>query len=420
MELRAGYKETEVGGIPEDWGARLLSQELDGLEAGVSVNSIDEQIQAVPHDVFILKTSAVANGSFIPSEIKKVSPRDLRRVRTHARADTIIFSRMNTPDLVGESGYVDRDYPNFFLPDRLWMTRFKRESKVCVKWLSYLLNSQKYKTIVRAAATGTSGSMKNISKGALTSILLPWPDPEEQRTIAAALSDADALIASLDALIDKKRDLKQAAMQQLLTGKARLPGFTSEWETKRLGEIGRALIGLTYRPSDIRSSGTLVLRSSNIQNGALAFDDNVFVEPNAALGSIVEVGDLLVCARNGSRDLIGKSVRLDERARGMAFGAFMAAYRSEFNNFLSFQFQSDLIKRQINEHLGATINQITNKSLLSFQVLMPSDRNEQTAIAEVLSDIDADLTTLEARREKAHVLKQGMMQELLTGRIRLV
>jgi type I restriction enzyme, S subunit len=104
----------------------------------------------------------------------------------------------------------------------------------------------------------------------------------------------------------------------------------------------------------------------------------------------------------------------------MAFGAFMAVYRSEYNGFLSFQFRSELVKRQINERLGATINQITNKSLLSFKVPMPCDRSERLAVAEVLSDIDAELAALEAKREKARAVKQGMLQDLLIGGIRLV
>ena len=98
----------------------------------------------------------------------------------------------------------------------------------------------------------------------------------------------------------------------------------------------------------------------------------------------------------------------------------MAVYRSEYNDFISFQFHGDVIKRQIYEHLGATINQITNKSLLSFRIAIPKSRAEQRAIADVLTDMDTELTELEQRRDKTIALKQGMMQELLTGRTRLV
>src|SRR6266568_2886623 len=104
---------------------------------------------------------------------------------------------------------------------------------------------------------------------------------------------------------------------------------------------------------------------------------------------------------------------------GMTFGAFMAVFRTSFHNFVFHQFQSDIIKRQIHEHLGATINQITNKSLNSFQIPFPLEEDEQTAIATILSDMDTEIAALETKLTKTRQLKQGMMHNLLTGRIRL-
>lgn len=192
-----------------------------------------------------------------------------------------------------------------------------------------------------------------------------------------------------------------------------------DWDAKPLGEIGDSLIGLTYRPSEVRNYGTLVLRSSNVQNSTLCFDDNVFVETDIPERIMVRPGDILVCVRNGSRDLIGKSALIDERAIGMTFGAFMGVFRSEFGQFLHHVFQSGIFKKQINEHLGATINQITNKSLNSFKVPLPPTDEERTAIANALSDVDALLATLDQVIAKKHDLKQAAMQELLTGKTRL-
>jgi len=135
---------------------------------------------------------------------------------------------------------------------------------------------------------------------------------------------------------------------------------------------------------------------------------------------MVRAGDILICVRNGSRELIGKCTRIDERSDGMTFGAFMAVFRTSAHRFVYHQFQSAVIKRQIRAHLGATINQITNKSLNSFLVPLPGKEAEQEAIAEALTDMEAELAALEAKVAKARQLKQGMMQELLTGRIRLV
>ena len=191
-----------------------------------------------------------------------------------------------------------------------------------------------------------------------------------------------------------------------------------EWAVKPLGEIGEALIGLTYKPTDVRQHGTLVLRSSNIQNDALAFDDNVFVD--AAIPERIRVlnDDVLICVRNGSRDLIGKSALLDDRTKGMTFGAFMAVYRSQIGRLASYLFQSAILKRQINEHLGATINQITNKSINSFRIPVPT-LPEQRAIATALSDVDGLLGGLDRLIAKKRDLKQAAMQQLLTGQTRL-
>lgn len=192
-----------------------------------------------------------------------------------------------------------------------------------------------------------------------------------------------------------------------------------DWEVKALGEIGEVLIGLTYKPTDVRQHGTLVLRSSNIQNDTLAFEDNVFVESTIPERIRVQKGDVLICVRNGSRDLIGKSILLDERTKGMTFGAFMAVYRSQIGNLASYLFQSSILKRQINEHLGATINQITNKSLNSFRIPIPPTEAEQQAIAEALSNVDGLLDGLDQLIAKKRDLKQAAMQQLLTGQTRL-
>jgi len=192
-----------------------------------------------------------------------------------------------------------------------------------------------------------------------------------------------------------------------------------DWDAKPLGEIGDSLIGLTYRPSEVRKYGTLVLRSSNVQNGTLCFDDNVFVEADIPERIMVRPGDILVCVRNGSRDLIGKSALIDERAIGMTFGAFMGVFRSEHGKLLHHVFQSGIFKKQINEHLGATINQITNKSLNSFKVPLPPTDEERTEIASALSDVDALLATLDQVIAKKRDLKQAAMQQLLTGKTRL-
>lgn len=192
-----------------------------------------------------------------------------------------------------------------------------------------------------------------------------------------------------------------------------------DWDWRPLSELGEPKIGLTYSPADVRESGTLVLRSSNVHNDRLAFDDNVYVRSEIASGSLVEPGDVLICVRNGSRALIGKCALIDESARGMAFGAFMSVFRSPHSALLFQQFRSDIIGRQIAEHLGATINQITNGSLKSFRVPFPPDGEERRRIAQALNDVDDLIASLDALIAKTRDIKQGAMQQLLSGTRRL-
>lgn len=192
-----------------------------------------------------------------------------------------------------------------------------------------------------------------------------------------------------------------------------------DWEVVTLGDIGQTVIGLTYSPNDVADFGTLVLRSSNVQNGKLAYADNVYVNMELPERVIVKQGDILICVRNGSRQLIGKCALIDENAEGSAFGAFMSIFRTKYSVFVFYQFQSDLIQNQINEIMGATINQITNKDMSGFKITLPSDEKEQTAIANALSDVDALISELEKLIAKKQAIKTATMQQLLTGRTRL-
>lgn len=191
-----------------------------------------------------------------------------------------------------------------------------------------------------------------------------------------------------------------------------------DWKIEKLGNIGNTIIGLTYTPLDVSYEGCLILRSSNIKNGSFVYEDNVFVKTKIHEKLYIKRNDIVVCVRNGSSALIGKCAIARETMNNVSFGAFMSVFRSKINHFLYFLFLSNIIKNQIKECLGATINQITNQNLASFIIPLPP-LPEQKAIAEVLSDMDA---LIEAQKEliaKKRAIKQGTMQDLLSGRVRL-
>lgn len=193
-----------------------------------------------------------------------------------------------------------------------------------------------------------------------------------------------------------------------------------DWDVKKLGDIGCSVIGLTYSPSEVSCFGKLVHRSSNIQNNQLSYNDNVYVNKRINEKLILKENDILICVRNGSRDLIGKSALIKGKSVGETFGAFMSVFRSDkFQPFIFYLILSNLIQRQINQSLGATINQITNKTLNNFQIPFPPRPEEQSAIATVLSDTDALIENVEKLIAKKKAIKQGTMQQLLAGKKRL-
>lgn len=400
IDVPVGYKQTDVGVIPDDWELKKLGDFIH-LRRGHDLTAYNRRQGEVP-----VMGSAGQNGFH-----------DIALVK----GSGVVLGRSGAS--FGQAHFCETD----FWPHNtaLYVTDFLGNDR---RYVFYFLSSFNFTN------HNSGGAQQSLNRNFIAPILIKAPPPTEQTAIATALSDVDALLNQLDKLIAKKRDIKQATMQQLLTGKKRLAGFgdgkgykqteigeiPEDWDCVGLGDIGENLIGLTYSPNDVKAHGTLVLRSSNIQKNKLAFDDNVYVDMDLPKRVMVKQGDILLCVRNGSRQLIGKCALIDKTVEGAAFGAFMSVYRSVYSQFVFYQFQANVIQKQIEEVMGATINQITNKDLSSFKIAFPKNKAEQTAIATLLTDMDTEITQLQQRRHKTHALKQGMMQQLLTGKIRLI
>ena len=272
-------------------------------------------------------------------------------------------------------------------------------------------------------ARGQGAIRANVGQGDLSNVEMVLPGAEEQRAIAAALSDVDALIGALDRLIAKKRDLKQAAMQQLLTGKTRLPGFTRKWGTVTLGRAGSWFSGGT--PSKSVESywvGEIPWVSPKDMKVARLTDaiDHVSEEAIGRGTRLVPAGTILIVVRGM---ILAHSAPVARVERPVAFNQDIKALvvGGEIDSsFLVWWLVANesLLLSKTNESTHGT-KRLPTEELFRLQVKLPAP-DEQTAIATVLSDMDAEIAALEARRDKTRLLKQGMMQELLTGRTRLV
>ena len=292
-------------------------------------------------------------------------------------------------------------------------------------FVAYCFQSHIIKRQIRQHLGATINQITNKS---LNSFEVPFPPLPERHAVAEALSDVDALLDGLDRLIAKKRDLKQATMQQLLTGQTRLPGFDGEWETKRVAEIGTNYGGLTGKTkADFGVGPARYVTFLNVL-------ENVVIDPHQCEPVRVEPGERQNRVHGGDILFNGTSETPDDLAmaavtqidednvflNSFCFGFRVHDPSENLSLFLAYYFRGPP-GRRIMQALaqGATRYNMSKNQFLALSLSLPP-HDEQKAIATVLSDMDAEIAAHEARRDKTRDLKQAMMQELLTGKTRLL
>lgn len=415
------YKETEIGSILEEWDVTSLSDAFQNLEAGVSVNS-DERQNA---DFFVLKTSAISDGLINIDEAKPVVKKEYARLKCPVKKGSIIISRMNTPQLVGACGYVAEDAKGYYLPDRLWQVINSKPEKYDFRWLNYLLNQYRYKNAIHAVATGTSNSMKNISKERLLEIRIPRPSIEEQKFIVKAISDIEALIYDLEKLIKKKQNIFTGTMQSLLSGKIRISD--SLWEKYVIGDIGDFYSGLTGKQKDDFGKGNAryitflnVLNNTVIDISKL---ESVQVNEDEYQNEVLK-GDLFFNTSSETPEEVGMCAVLMDSIRNTYLNSFCFGFRLKTKKvyalFFSYYFNSQegrKIMRVLAQ--GATRFNLSKDYFSQTEIELPP-YEDQVEIAQTLADMEGDILSLEKKCLKYKAIKQGMMEELLTGKVRLV
>ena len=415
------YKETEIGSIPEEWDVTSLSDAFQNLEAGVSVNS-DERQNA---DFFVLKTSAISDGLINIDEAKPVVKKEYARLKCPVKKGSIIISRMNTPQLVGACGYVAEDAKGYFLPDRLWQVINSKPEKYDFRGLNYLLNQYRYKNAIHAVATGTSNSMKNISKERLLEIRIPRPSIEEQKFIVKAISDIEALIYDLEKLIKKKQNIFTGTMQSLLSGKIRISD--SLWVKYVIGDIGDFYSGLTGKQKDDFGKGNAryitflnVLNNTVIDISKL---ESVQVNEDEYQNEVLK-GDLFFNTSSETPEEVGMCAVLMDSIRNTYLNSFCFGFRLKTKKvyalFFSYYFNSQegrKIMRVLAQ--GATRFNLSKDYFSQTEIELPP-YEDQVEIAQTLADMEGDILSLEKKCLKYKAIKQGMMEELLTGKVRLV
>jgi type I restriction enzyme S subunit len=386
-----GYKQTEVGVMPADWDA----VEMEKITADIGDGLHGTPIYSSNGDYFFVNGNNLNGGNVvITSDTKSVDFTEFMRHRKPLSKRSILLSINGT---IGNLALFNDE--QIVLGKSAAYLNVRPE--VCKYFVYYALQTD---IVRRQFLDGLTGStIGNLGLATIRKTQLPLPSTfAEQQTIATALSDADTLLAKLDQFVAKKRSLKQAAMQQLLTGQTRLPGFSEAWEVKRLGDL------LAYQQPTKYLVSSSEYSDSNDVPVLTAGKTFVLGYTHETEGIFTDLPTILF----DDFTTATKYVNFSFKAKSSAM-KILKPRSPSVNLRLVYQIMQ-LIDFKLGDHKRYWISEYSK-----LEVKLP-EIAEQTAIATVLSDMDAELAALEARRDKTRALKQGMMQELLTGRIRLV
>ena len=419
MEVKAGYKQTEVGVIPADWVVKPLYSIAEKIMVGIaSAATHAYKAKGVP----MFRNQNIKVGGLDDSDLIFIDPEyEAAFINKRLRGGDLLTMRTGYPG-------VTAIIPNQYEGAQSFTTLITRpkQNEAESSYLCHLINSDFGQRFFTQSQIG--GAQKNVNAGTLRGMPIPLPSIPEQRAIATALSDIDTLLSGLDRLIAKKRDLKQAAMQQLLTGQTRLPGFEDEWEVKTLGDLGLTFGGLTGKSkADFGEGQSYYVTFMNVMTNVVidcSTFERVKVSSMESQNKVMK-GDLLFNGSSETPEEVAMCAVLLADVPNLFLNSFCFGFRfydgAEADGlFLAYYLRSKE-GRELMKSLaqGSTRYNMSKTALLKSSFRLPT-APEQTAIATVLSDMDAELAALEARREKTRLLKQGMMQELLTGKTRLI
>ena len=414
----SGYKRTEVGVIPEDWTVTIVGS-VASVKTGPFGSALHEK-DYIDEGIPIITVEHLGDRGILHGEIPQVSESDYRRLSNYRLAEgDIVFSRVGSVD---RNAHVNTSESGWLFSGRLLRVRIQ-SAQVSPKFLSFHFHTEAFKQRVRDVAVGQT--MASINTKILSGILAVIPSStKEQQLIAAALSDADALIESLEQLIAKKRLVKQGTMQELLTGKRRLPGFSGSFTSTTLGAclVSMPDYGINAPACPFSEDLPRYLRITDISEfGGFQTADPVSVDSVESDKYYLQEGDL-VFARTGAS--VGKSYLYDKTDGPLVFAGFLIRVRPDpqllDSGFLSAVVTTNRYWTWVSMMSMRSGQPGINGVEYSQLPLSLPTTQEQSAIARILSDMDAELDALEARLAKARQVKQGMMQQLLTGKIRLV
>ncbi len=300
----------------------------------------------------------------------------------------------------------------------------KPNGKVHPPFMDYYMKAPRMVGMINRQSYGVTDFRKRLYWDSFAPIPCVLPPVREQRKIAEILSTQDKAIELQARKIEELKRFKKGCLEKMFPRKGqkvpekRFPGFTDDWEQRKLTEFVEFFSGLTYTPNDVQENGTLVLRSSNVSNGEVVDADNVYVNPQVVNSENVKVGDIVVVVRNGSRSLIGKHAQIKAFMPNTVIGAFMTGIRSECPEFTNALLNTSRFEEEIAMNMGATINQITGYMFSKMEFKVPC-LDEQKEIGEYFENLDHLIALHQRKLEEMKRQKKALMQLLLTGIVRI-
>lgn len=417
MMIPYGYKQTEVGVIPEDWELLLLGKTAKVYRGG-SPRPIQSYITNSSNGVNWIKIGDVReNDKYIYSTQEKIRPDGISMSREVHIGDFILSNSMSfgRPYILRTNGCIHDG----------WLTIQEYGQAFSTEYLYYLLSSKIiYKQYIGMAA---GSSVKNLNKDKVSSLMVICPPLPEQRRIAEALSDVDGMISSLEKLVAKYKSIKTACLQQMFpqngetVPRMRLPGFTGAWEQRKLGDIADIVGGGTpstgnqsywdgdidwYAPAEIADQ--IYANSSQKKITGLGYENSS--------AKMLPPGTVLFTSRAG----IGKTAILTRKGCTNQGFQSIVPHRGELDSYFIFSRTEELKRYGELVGAGSTFVEVSGKQMAVMELMMPPTMREQQTIGDFFQQLDHLITLHQRKLEKVQKIKQGMMQQLLTGKIRLV
>lgn len=417
VEMKSGYKMTEVGVIPEDWKVKNVSESCL-IKARIGWQGLKKTEYMSSGDYLLITGTDFDNGQVNWRTCAYVSKaRYEQDSNIKIRPQDILISKDGT---IGKVAYLGMIPKAGTLNSGIFVIR-ANDRKIDQVFLSKIFMSFYFEDFLNRLVAGST--INHLYQKDFVKFCFPLPNSEEQAAIAAALSDVDSLISALTKKIEKKKAIKQGLMQQLLTGKKRLPGFCGDWIKKKVSSVSDILRGGSPRPIEnyiVKSGGVNWIKIGDVDSSAkyIFRTNEQIIESGIQYSRFVHSGDLLLSnSMSFGRPYILKT-------EGCIHDGWLVIqnYGKYFDKeFLYYLLGSDEVLKQYKSLAAGSSVLNLNKDIVGKVVLyFPPSISEQTAIANILSDCDSEIAALEEKRDKYKEIKQGMMQQLLTGKIRLI